>query len=97
MDRLQPLDLSVNKPAIDFVRAKFRDWYGCQICKQLDDRLNEEVNMRMSTMKPITARWMINLHAYLSSWPNIMVNVTEFTKTDLMCTFSISRNTNLKY
>ena len=73
-DRLQPLDLSVNKPAKDFVRAKFRDWYGNQICKQLDDGLNEEVDMRMSTMKPITAHWMINLHAYLSARPSIIIN-----------------------
>ena len=57
------MDLSVNKPAQDFVRAKFRDWYDSQICKQLDDDLNEEVDMRM-----------INLHAYQSSWPSIIIN-----------------------
>ena len=74
MDRLQPLDLSVNKPAKDFVRAKFRDWYSSQICKQLDDGLNEEGDVRMNTMKPITAHWMINLHAYLSSRPSIIIN-----------------------
>ena len=72
--RLQPLDLSVNKPAKEFVRAKFRDWYGSKICKQLDECLNEEVDMKMSTMKPITAQWMIDLHAYLSSPPSIIVN-----------------------
>ena len=26
-DRLQPLDISVNKPAKDFVRGKFQEWY----------------------------------------------------------------------
>jgi len=25
-NRLQPLDLSVNKPAKDFIRVKFREW-----------------------------------------------------------------------
>ena len=55
-DRLQPLDLSVNKPAKDYVRAKFREWYGSQIFKQLDDGIKEDVDMRMATMKPITAR-----------------------------------------
>ena len=26
-DRLQPLDLSVNKPAKDFMKRKFQEWY----------------------------------------------------------------------
>ena len=73
-DRLQPLDLSVNKPAKDYVRAKFREWYGSQICKQLNDDIKEDVDMRMSVMKPITARWMIDLHGYLSSRPSIIVH-----------------------
>ena len=30
--------------------------------------------MRMSTMKPITAHWMVNLHAYLSARPSIIIN-----------------------
>ena len=42
-DRLQPLDLSVNKPAKDFVRARFQDWYGDKICKQLEKGVNEDV------------------------------------------------------
>lgn len=27
-DRIQPLDLSVNKPVKDFLKAKFQQWYG---------------------------------------------------------------------
>ena len=26
-DRLQPMDISVNKPAKDFLRKKFQNWY----------------------------------------------------------------------
>ena len=36
MDRLQPLDLAVKKPAKDFVRAEFQDWYGDKICSSLN-------------------------------------------------------------
>ena len=68
------MDLSVNKPVKDFARAKFREWYGSQICKQLDDDIEEDVDMRMSTMKPITAQWMVDLHGYVSSRPSIVVN-----------------------
>ena len=30
-DRLQPLDVSTNKPAKDFLREKFRTWYAEQL------------------------------------------------------------------
>ena len=73
-DRLQPLDLSVNKPAKDFVRTKFREWYGGKVCKQLEEGVNEEVDMRMSNMKPLTAHWMMDLHHHLASRPSIIIN-----------------------
>ena len=34
-DRLQPLDLSVNKAAKDFLRTQFSNWHADQICSQL--------------------------------------------------------------
>ena len=36
-DRLQPMDLSLNKAAKDFMRQKFREWYATEVQKQLDD------------------------------------------------------------
>ena len=36
-DRLQPMDISVNKPAKNFLRQQFHDWYATQICQQLQD------------------------------------------------------------
>jgi len=35
-DRLQPLNVSVNKPAKEFLRETFQDWYASQIIDQLD-------------------------------------------------------------
>ena len=54
-DRLQPLDLSINKPAKDVVRARFQEWYGNELCKQIEKGVNEDVDMRMSCMKPLAA------------------------------------------
>ena len=34
-DRLQPLDLSVNKAAKEFLRRKFHEWYAKQVCSHL--------------------------------------------------------------
>jgi len=33
-DRLQPLDISVNKPAKDFLQRQFQEWYLNKICRQ---------------------------------------------------------------
>jgi len=35
-DRLQPLDLCVNKAAKDFLLGQFREWYAKQVCCQID-------------------------------------------------------------
>ena len=34
-DKLQPLNLSVNKASKDFLRSKFQNWYAQEICSQL--------------------------------------------------------------
>ena len=47
---------------------------GSQIFKQLEEEVNEEVDMRMSNMKPLTAQWMMDLHRYLASRPSIIIN-----------------------
>ena len=57
-DWLQPIDLSVNKAAKDFLRSKFQEWYGAEICKQLDKGMAEEVDIWMSTIRPVAAQWM---------------------------------------
>ena len=73
-DKLQPLDLSVNKPAKDFMKQKFQDWYGTIICKQLEDHIEEVVDLRLSVMKPLCASWCIDLFDHLTSKPDIIVN-----------------------
>ena len=64
-DILQPLDLSVNKSAKDFMKSKFQEWYGGIIYKQLEDQIEEEVDMRLSVMKPLTAGWIID---FITTW-----------------------------
>ena len=73
-DKLQPLDLSVNKPVKDFMKRQFQNWYGEMICKQLEDKVEEEVDMRPSVMKPFSARWLIDMHKYFVDHPSIIVD-----------------------
>ena len=73
-DKLQPLDLSVNKLAEDFMKSRFQEWYAGIICKQLDDGIKEEVDTRLSQMKSLSAQWSIELYYYLKSHPEVIIN-----------------------
>ena len=61
-DCLQPMDLSVNKAAKEF--------------KQLDKGTEEHtpVDLKMSIMKPLGARWLVSLHDYLQENDSIIKN-----------------------
>ena len=73
-DRLQPMDLSVNKAVKDFMGSKFRDWYATQVQQQLHEEDITPVNLRMSIMKPLGARWLVSLYDYLKEHPSIIEN-----------------------
>ena len=74
-DRLQPMDISVNKPAKNFLRQQFQEWYADKICQQLDrDEGMVPVDLRLSIVKPLGARWIIKLFDYLTSKPDIIKN-----------------------
>ena len=40
-DRLQPLDVSVNKVAKEFLHGQFQEWYSEQICQLITTRQRE--------------------------------------------------------
>ena len=83
-DRLQPLDISVNKPAEDFLRREFQDWYSKKICRQFQGLESKEpVDLRLAIMKPLGAQWMISLHKYLKSNPQIIQNGFSFIRNYL--------------
>ncbi|MCG8622396.1 MAG: hypothetical protein MJE68_10430 [Proteobacteria bacterium] len=78
-DRLQPLDISVNKPAKDFLKRKFEDWYSNEIMKQLEGREIESaklqpINLGMPVLKELGARWILEMAAYFGENPQIIVN-----------------------
>ena len=56
-DHLQPMDLSVNKSAKDFMSAKFSEWDASEVQKQLDSSQElTAVHLHLSIMKPLGAR-----------------------------------------
>lgn len=74
-DRLQPMDLSVNKSVKEFMHSKFQQWYASEVEKQLDQGIERApVDLRMSIMKPLGARWLVSLHDYLQENNSIIKN-----------------------
>ncbi len=81
-DRLQPLDIAVNKPAKDYMRQKFDEWYSEQITRQLNGRSEEEIdnfelepiNLSMVRMKEVSANWLVQMFTYLADNPQFLVN-----------------------
>ena len=74
-DRLQPLDLSVNKSAKDFMRGKFRQWYAKEVEKAVQSESEDiEVDMRGTIMKELGAKWLTALYDHMCSHPETIKN-----------------------
>ena len=75
-DRLQPLDVNVNKPVKDFLCEKFHSWYTQNICAQLEGKMSKEpFDLRLSVVKTLGARGMVELYDFMKSKPDIIRNV----------------------
>ena len=91
-NKLQPIDVSINKPIKNKLRCRFRDWYASEVEKQLKTVKVDEVKVEMTTvaMKVKCAQWMISAIQEIQKHPEIAVNgfratgilsaVTEVTK-----------------
>ena len=74
-DKLQPLYVSVNRAAKQFLRTKFENWYADQIVVQKDlGKEIEPVDMQLTIVKPISAKWMVDLYDYFLTHPQIIKN-----------------------
>ena len=79
-DRLQPMDISVNKAAKDFLRQKFTEWYAEQVAAQLEDEENIDPQhvkpnkLTAPVMKSVGARWIVQMYEYIQDNPAIIVN-----------------------
>ena len=74
MDRLQPLDLSINKAAKGFLRKQFHTWYAKQVCTKLEQDKKQSVDLCSSVVKPLGAQRMVDLYNHLKSKPDMIRN-----------------------
>ncbi|CAG2215564.1 unnamed protein product [Mytilus edulis] len=79
-DQLQPLDLRVNKVYKDILRAKFQDWYADEVAKFLKKKrkLDKfEIDMRLSVIKPLHARWLVKTQKQLETKNDLIRSAFE--------------------
>lgn len=66
----QPLDLTVNKAAKQFIRKSFITYYLDCISKQLEagkEVEDIEVNLRLTVIKPLHAQWLVDMYNHFST------------------------------
>ena len=70
-DKLQPMDLSVNKCFKDHLKGQFSKWYSSKVYQQSRPT---PVDLRLSLVKPLSAKWIVNAHGYLMENREIIKN-----------------------
>jgi len=74
-DRLQPLDLSVNKAAKEYLRGEFQTWYVKQISQQVQGHSEKKpIDLRLTAIKSLGAKWLKGLYDYLKGKLKIISN-----------------------
>lgn len=64
---LQPMDLSVNGDFKTVMKDQFSQWYAEKVSASLKDGdITKPVDLRISVMKPIHARWMVSAYQTIS-------------------------------
>ena len=89
-NKFQPLDISINQKAKKFVSHKFNTWYADRVSEQLRRGVapgDLKVSMKLSDLKPLHARWIVEMFDYLKQQNESIVNgfdkagITEAVKS----------------
>ena len=72
----RPLDLTVNKTCKAYLRKQTQDWLSRQVQVQLQNGVQPEnvnVDMKISTLKRLHAKWITSLHDKMQSRSDIII------------------------
>ena len=86
---LQPMDVSINKPAKSFLKKQFAEWYSEQLLQQIknqnampvSDVVLEPVDLSLARMKHISKNWLVEVWEYIVDNPQFVVNGFITSKT----------------
>ena len=65
------------------MKREFQEWYGRVINQQLADSVCEEVDMRLSKMKPLSALWAIDTAKYFMAYHKWVFSCWYFGNTTI--------------
>ena len=86
-DKFQPLDLTVNRSSKAHLRNKTHTWFGEQVQQQIQNGVtpeNVKVDLKISILKPLHAKWVTSFYDYMQGRPDIILKgwkragITEF-------------------
>ena len=66
----QPLDLTVNGDCKKFMKKKFSEWYTQQVDNAIQAGVkleNINIEFKLTTMKPLHAKWIVDYYNYITS------------------------------
>ena len=68
-NRLQPLDLRINKPIKDHLKSCFHEWYAAGIRKKTltGDNDRKVMDLRLSLLKPLGFQWLDSGCTYIQA------------------------------
>lgn len=83
-DKLQPLDVAVNKAIKDEIRSRFQSWYVSEVREQLKTQPVHEVavDVSASVVKTRNLGWFVSSWQSLAARPTVAINGCK--KTDAM-------------
>ena len=81
-DLLQPMNIAVNKPAKDFLRGEFEQWYSEHVMKQKEGQDTTDIekaeirpiNLGLAALMEIGAKRQMDMASYISCNPQFIVN-----------------------
>ena len=76
-DRLQPLDVSVNKSIKHHLKQSFQAWYANEVHKQQ----GKPVDLKLTALKPLGAQWFIHAFQYVRG--NILIIKNGFVEAGI--------------
>ena len=79
-DKLQPLDVAVNKPIKDEIRSRFQSWYASEVREQLKPQ-PVHVDVSASVVKTRSLGWFVSSWQPLAARPTVAIN--GFKKTGI--------------
>ena len=80
----QPLEIFVNKSAKCFIAEKYQEWYATKVLQQLNRGVaahNVKVDVKLSIMKPLHAKWITEMYHHLKR--SKQIEISGFRKVNI--------------